>query len=367
MKTLLALLLAASAAAQTGMTAPPPGVTELHDRFVEAVDPIKKAKILDALSRTPAATTQDVQSLFDIFLRFDDTQARNAALSSLELITFENPDLDDLLLHYLQQPEPEARIFGIKGAARVRDAKAFPVIEKLAKKKFPYKKVDDAVLMSEKNEWWVHFAAVEAVAVWKGPDALPFLVKKSQEVPEVARLMGLYLWKQSLPYFEKWAASSKNVDQERAHAGLAAPAPLPELRDTRDRMLALLRDPASPRELRHQLAIKIGLTSKPEEIAGLIKEYDGLKNPEDRLMFRACLFATRDQQVAPILTKTAKEDENPLNRAGALVELKELLSPSEMKQLWTWTAANDPDEGNREMASRELKSMPDEPSAPKSR
>lgn len=372
MKTVLALLLTGSAAAQTQMTWPAAGVLELHDRFIESTDANQKAKLLAELSRTPAANTRDVQALFDIFMRFDSVGARDAALSSLELISFQNPDLDDLLLHYMQQPESEAKIFAIKGAARVRDAKALPLIEKLANKKFPFRSVDEAVLMTEKNDWWVQYAAIEALAKWRGEAAMPMLIKKSEEVPDVARIMGLYLWKQSLPYFIKWTGAKAQSDQDRGRAGLSAPASHADLRATREQMLALLRDPASPKELRHQLAIKLGLTSTPEETAGLLKEYAGLKDPEDQLMFRACLFATHDRQIVPLLTKTSREDENPLNRAGALIELKDMLTDAEMRPLWDWTAVNDPDEGNREMAAREAKILASEakpapPPAPKPR
>lgn len=357
MTTFLALLLAVAAGAQTEMTPPqmPAGVLELHDRFISSTDPNQKLRLLEEIARTPAATTRDVQSLFDLFLRFDDSSVRDAAMRSLQLISFESPDLDDLFLHYLQQPEPEAKLFAIKGAARVRDRKALPLIEKLASSKFPFKNVDDAVLMGEKNDWWVRFAAVEALAQWRGEDAMPMLVKKSEEVPEVARIMGIWLWRQSLPYFVKWAGSNSRLDQDRARAGLSAPAPTPDLRATRVEMIARLRDSKAPKELRHQLALKIGLTSLPEETAGLLKEYETLKNPEDQLMYRVCLFATRDKQVAPLLIKTSREDENALNRAGALVELKDLVSVEEMRPLWEWTSANDSDAGNREMAARELR------------
>jgi hypothetical protein len=359
----LVLIRAAAAAAtllQAQMTAPPrtADVTELHDRFITSTDALEKGSLLDQISRTPPASTQDVQSLFDIFMRFSDAQARGVALNSLELVTFQNEDLNQLFVHYLQQPEPEAKVFAIRGAVRVRDASALPLIEKLAKSKMPFRSSRDTVLVSEKNEWWVHYTALSALAQWNGAAAIPLIIKRSKQTPELAGIMGTYLWAQSLPYFVKWAASSSRTDQDRAHSGLAAPVPTPDLRATRGQMLGFLRDPKAPKELRHQLAEKVGLSSTHEEAASLLKEYESLTAPEDRLMYLAALFATKDKVVVPLLTKTVREDPNPLNRAGALVELKDMLSAEEMRPHWEWTSQNDPDAGNREIASRELTLLP---------
>jgi hypothetical protein len=359
----LALIGAAIAAAtllQAQMTAPPSttGVTEMHDQFLSSTDSIEKGKLLDQISGTPAANTRDVQSLFDIFMRFPDAQARGAVLNSLDLIGFQNEDLDELLVHYLQQPEPEAKVFAIKGAVRVRDAAALPLIEKLAKGKIRFHSSKETVLLSEKTEWWVHYEALSALAKWEGEKAIPLIIKKSGQAPEVTGIMGALLWKQSLPYFVKWAGSSSRTDQDRAHAGLSAVPPGSDLRATRDQMLTYLRDPKAPRELRHQLAKKIGQSSTHEEVAGLLKEYEALTAPDDKLMYLAALFSSGDKLVVPLLAKTAKEDPSPLNRAGALVELKDLLSAEEMRPYWEWTSQNDPDDGNREIAARELKLLP---------
>src|ERR1044071_864600 len=149
-------LAAAARPAEAQMTAPlaPVNPTELHDQFVESVDEAKKLKLLAQLGRTPASTTRDVQSLFDLFMRFPDTQVRDAALSSLSMTNFQSPDLDVLLVHYLTQPEAEAKIFAIKGAVRCRDSRALPLIRDIAEKKFSFKSAGDADLMSDKNAWW---------------------------------------------------------------------------------------------------------------------------------------------------------------------------------------------------------------------
>src|SRR5882672_3293705 len=150
----LLLLLHTQAAAQmnTQQETPPPQLTaplattvsELHEQFVESVDEAQKTKIIERLAHTPPEGTRDIQALFDLFMRFSQTSVRDAALNSLEMTHFENPDLDVLLVHYLQQPEPEAKLFAIKGAVRVRDSQALSMIEALANKKFPYKSADDA-------------------------------------------------------------------------------------------------------------------------------------------------------------------------------------------------------------------------------
>ncbi|MBI3553830.1 MAG: hypothetical protein HY077_15150 [Elusimicrobia bacterium] len=342
------------------MTAPiaPVSVADLHNQFIESVEDANKAKVLTTLSRTPPEDTRDVQSLFDLFMRFSDMRVRDAVLSSLQLLNLHSPDLDVLFVHYLQQPEPEARIFAIKGAVRVRDANALPLIEKIARNRFTYKSANDATLLSEKNEWWVQYEALEALAQWKQEIAMEMLVKKSREAPEIARVMGRFLWKKSLPEFIKWAGSSSQNDQDRAHAGLTAPAPNLDLRETRLEMLAILRDPKAPREARHQLAIKIGLCSTHEEIEQLFKEYSSQKDDEGKLMFKAALFASRDKLVVPLLTQTLKEDPNDRNRAGALIELEDILAPSELRPLLEWVSKNDPDTDNRDLASHELKTLP---------
>jgi hypothetical protein len=342
------------------MTAPlaPVNPTELHDQFVESVDEVGKMKLLEKLARTPASTTRDVQSLFDLFMRFPDSQVRDAALASLSLTNFQSPDLDVLLVHYLQQPESEAKIFAIKGAVRCRDSRALPLIKAIAEKKFSFKSAGDADLLSDKNAWWVQYEALAALAQWTGQDAMPLLTKKTEQAPEVARLIGRYLWKDSLPVLLGWANGGSTLDQDRARAGLAAPAPTPELRKTRDRMLAVLRDTKAPREARHQLALKIGLSSTHEEVEALLKEYQNQKSEEDKLMFKAALFASRDNAVIPLLKETAKEDGEARNRAGAIIELKDMLPPKELKTVLDWSLANDPDPDNRDLVEHELRLIP---------
>jgi len=364
MNILLILLQAAALAAEPAeapqMTAPLTAVSasDLHDQFIEGTDDARKNKVLQELSRTPASGPRDVAALFDLFMRFPDTQVRDAALASLQLMTQSTPDLDVLLVHYLQQPEPEAQIFAIKGAVRLRDSKALPLIQKIADRKFSFKSANDAVMLTEKNEWWVQYEALAALAQWNGEEALPLLLKRSDQAPEVARILGRFLWKQSLPTLVKWAGSSSKSDQDRAHSGLTAPAPTADLRQTRAEMLAVLRDPNSPREARHQLAIKIGLCSTSEEAAELVKEQAAQKTDEDKLMFKTAVFATMDKVATPLLLQTAKGDLNPRNRAGALLELKDLLSTPELRALYQTVIKNDPDPENRDMAERELKLLP---------
>ena len=183
--------------------------------------------------------------------------------------------------------------------------------------------------------------------------AQPLILQKCRSAAKIASLLAKYYWKESLPMIAHWSAGPSN-QQEIAAEALAAEVPYAALRGSRTEMLALLRDHKSPKELRHQLAIKIGLSSKDEDVAALLKEYRSLSEPEDKIFFEAALFATHNRQVAPVLIQYAKENPAPVMRAGARVELQELLDPKSYHEFVQWVVKNDPDDKNREDAAKEL-------------
>lgn len=353
---ILPLLAVSVSLAQTTMTAPPVPATarQLRDEFVECVDVSCKQRALDRLARTPPTGLNDVLALYDLFMRFPEDPARQAALDSLQLMSPTLQEAEPLLLRFLQEEEPASVLFGIKGALRLRSAQALPLLNALAKAKFKHASAGDASTITERNRWWVQYEALSALAQWQRKDALPLLIKKSKEAPAVARLIGLYLWPDALPLAVEWSKGSES-DKARASAALEAPTPLGVLRGTREALEKLVLDPKADAELRHSLAIKLGLSSTPEEIGALLKKYDETKDAQTQRLIAAALFASRDPQIVPLLVRFSKEDPQPGVRAGARVQLKDMMPPAEYKAVLEWAAKSDPDPENRAAAERELK------------
>jgi hypothetical protein len=183
------------------------------------------------------------------------------------------------------------------------------------------------------------------------------LRRKAAEAPAVARLMAMYLWKESLPDIVKWAGS-RGAGKEIAHEALTADISLSALRESRAEMLSILRDRKSDRELRHQLALKVGASSTPEEIDALLAEQASAKDPETRLTFSAALFASRSPKTVPWLKKVCTEDPDPKIRLGGLMQLRLLLPPAEVRPFLEAAAAKDPDPENRQSAGEMLKAPP---------
>jgi hypothetical protein len=359
MKTLLlaAALIAPAASAQ--MTAPvaAPSVRELRDAFVEAVDTGKKRQALARLAETAPQSLGDVEALYDLFMRFPDETVRSSALDSLNRLTPAAQAAEPLVLRYIAQEEPESVLFGIKAAVRLRSTAALPAIRKIAQRKFAQARADEAARPSDRNAWWAQYEALAALAQLEGEKALPLLEKKAKEAPPVARLIAMYLWPEALPKVAAWSGGGAR-EQAMAAAALDAPIPLSALRATREKMLALVRDPKSPPELRHQLALRAGSSSTPEEVGALVKEQDSAADPALKRLLAAAIFASRDSQAAPLLLKYAKEDPQPGVRAGARVQLRDMLPPADYRALVEWASKSDPDPENRAAAARELSGLP---------
>jgi hypothetical protein len=257
-------------------------------------------------------------------------------------------------MEYLKLSQSEERIFGINGAFRLRSQRALPLIQEIAQRRFNAKSPGETPILSDKNLWWTQYEALSALAQWQGLQVLPLLRRRAEEAPTVARLMALYLWKESLPDIVKWA-DSRGSGKEIAHEALTANVPSSALRATRSEMLRILRDPRSDRELRHQLALKVGTSSTPEEIDSLLAEQSAVKDAETRLTFSAALFASRSPKTVPWLKKLATEDPDPQTRIGALLQLRLLLPAAEARPLLEAAAAHDPDAENRQYAGEMLK------------
>ncbi len=350
----LVLLTASLASAQTADTAPKT-VAELHEDYLQTVGESAKQEILARIAQTPPVTTRDVQRLLDLFTRFPEPSTRRSVMDSLHRLKRDSPHLEPYFLGLLAQPEAEEVLFGINGALVLRATEALPKIHEIAKRPFPSRDTEDLMLISERNQWWLVYEALSALAQWDGPAALPVLKKKTGESPAVARLMGMYLWKDSLPQFVKWASSRNEKDREKAKQGLSAEADPRQLLETRGEMLRIVRDPKAAPELRHLLAVKSGIAATEEDVGQLLGEHEASKDEGLRLYLAAALYASRSPQTVPLLTHFVRTHPNPLTRAGTLTQLRDMLPPADYRLLLEWTAANDPNPDNRESAREQLK------------
>ncbi|MBI5210306.1 MAG: beta-N-acetylhexosaminidase [Elusimicrobia bacterium] len=338
------------------MTSPVPmTVAELQEAYVGNIDEKKRDDVLARLAATAPVTTRDVQRLFDLFIRFPSPKVRDAAMRSLHLLDPKSPHLDTVFLAYLEEKEAEEVLFGINGALIVRCAACLPKIKEVARRRLPGKDpTADIYMLSEKNVWWAIFEALSALAQWEGKESLGLLKSKTKESPRVAEIMARHLWKESLPVFIRWS-SGNAAARERAKAGLSAEVPPAALRESRPAMAKVVRDPKADRELRHQLSIKLGLSSTEAEAAALVEEYRVAVDSDTRRMLSAAVFASRHPQGIPLLRQYVREDPNPLARAGALAQLKGMLGPAEYRELLGWVSKNDPNPDNRQDALEQLR------------
>jgi hypothetical protein len=334
-------LLAAAAAAQTS-GAYPPNVDGWHQEYLETTSAERKLALLKDIAGTPPASSREVQALFDLFSRFDDKTVRDAAMASVHRLTPQAKSLENAFLFYLGDSDPVSRIFGINGALALRSERAGNFSP------------EQLTLLSEKNAWWAHYEALSALAAWKGAEVLPLLKKQSEKAPAVAALIGAHMWKAAFPLIVEWSRSSSAGDKKRAHFALTADAAPGDLRQTREAMLELLRDASQDKDLRHQLALKVGLSSTEEEVAALLKKHAEAKGAEAKLFWAAAIFASRSPQAVPLLKQFAFEDPEPASRLGALGQLRETLPEAEYRAVLEEFARGEKDAQNKEEAERQL-------------
>lgn len=324
MMTIAAILLAVTCAAQDNMApAPPPAqpatITQLKETFMSALEDAERLDALQRISQTAPRSGQDVSALFDLFSRFSDPELRRGVMDSLALMPQDSPSLEPLFATYLQQPEPEAEIFGINGALRLRARSCLPLIRKIADRKMPASDVSG--VLSERNSWWVQYEALSALAQWEGDQDLPLILSKSKKSPSVARLLGQYFWKQSFDNIRDWASSSSPDDRTRAIKASGAPISPDDARATRDGMLALMRDPKADWEVRHLIALKVGACSSSSEVDNLISEHDGKPEGKERLLWAAAVFASQSEKAIPLLVRYARQTADEAVATGAKQQL----------------------------------------------
>jgi hypothetical protein len=308
-------------------------VAQLKEDFLAATKDEDRGVLLGKIARTAPVTAQDISALFDLFSRFPDQNLRKGVMDSLALLQPENPQLEPVFVTYLQQSEPEAQLFGINGAFRLRSREALPMVRKIAKRRFKAPSPESINALSERNKWSTQYEALSALAQWEGAKALPLLREKAKEAPGVAFLLGQHFWVETFPDLLKWAASKKAADHDRAVMASRAPISLEAARATRDRMLAYLRDPNSDEEIRHRFALKVGACSHDDEVDALIQEHDKAPNDAMRLVWAAAVFAAHSPNSIPLIVRYARESPDETARAGARTELVNLVGEARAREL----------------------------------
>ena len=319
--------------AATTPAASSPSVALLKDRFIEAGSAAERTKILNQIAATIPVSGRDVANLFDLFSRFTDDFTRKSVMASLSQLTPGSPQLEPMFITYLRQPEPEAQLFGINGAFRLRSRGALPLIRDIAKRKFGASAVTETTMMSERNAWWAQYEALSVLAQWEGEKALPLLEQKGKESAKVGTLLGRYYWKETLPELRGWSESGEILPTERAVLAAAAPIDLEDARATRAQMLALFRDPKVDNEIRHSLALKIGVSSNDAEAEELVREHDLRTSDEERLFWATAAFSTRSPKVIPLLVRYARQTGDPIMKKGATAQLLDMLGKDEAQNL----------------------------------
>lgn len=306
-----------------------PSVAVLKDRFIEATGAPERTRILNQLAQTTPVSGQDVANLFDLFSRFSDDFTRKSVMASLSRLAPGSPHLEPMFMTYLRQPEPEAQLFGINGAFRLRARAALPLIRAVAERKFAASAVSETTMLTERNAWWTQYEALSVLAQWEPEKSLALLESKGRESAKVGSLLGRYYWKQTLPKLRAWSESGELIASERAALAAAAPIDLADARATRAPMLALLRDPKVDAEIRHQLALKIGASSDDEEASALVLEHDAAANDGERLYWASAAFSTRSPKIIPLLVRYAGRTGDEMMRKGAYAQLADMVGEAE--------------------------------------
>jgi hypothetical protein len=329
---------------------------DLHDRFVSATTDRERAQILDQISVSTPSSLADVSSIYDLFMRYRNPYVFSAALKSLSL-TRPGGRLGASFVDDMKDADPLAVFFGIKGSLILRYPPALPVIEGIANRRFAYPDPVKAVVPTDKNQWWVQYEALVALAEWQGMKAWPLLMKKTREAPRVARIMARYFWRDSFRLFSGWTTSWFASRRRIAAEGFSGYVPCRELRETWPGLLKLFRSPRIPKSVQASIAVKIGGCATDAELPPFEKEYRLSKDPVQRLLDADILFSARRPAVVPFLEDYAKTNPDPDQRAAAVSELAELVSPKKFMELLQWVSANDHDPDNRQAAARELRAL----------
>jgi hypothetical protein len=328
---------------------------ELGADYISAVSNEEKIRLLDALQHATPKTERDLHILVALFLR--DDASRDAAQRCLHRLPADAQEFGPYFLALINDEDSFLRIFGMNGALRLRYEPALKPIDKFTQERFPARRRTTQMLPKQANLWQLQFAALSTLTAWKGCEVLPLLLRKSQESPDVAGLAAAYCWPEAFDKFASWSRSSSSDNQEAAKIAWAAPVPLAALQSTLKKLLAIVLDRKEDPETRHRAAAKLGLAAGAEEIRLLLdKREKAIKDKDERtrLYIETAVFASHDERAIPLLEEYVRASPSATARAGALVQLRDMLPPERYEALLQERSRQDPDQENRSDLQREL-------------
>jgi len=307
-------------------------VSQIKDLFVSTTSETVRADIVGKLSHTAPATSEDIESLYDLFMRFPNAQLRASVMASLALVNPDSPQYEPLFMAFLRQPEPAAQLFGINGAFRIHSRVALPLIHAIAERKLVDSETPVANLMGDRR-WNTQKEALSALAQMEGEKVLPLLRRKADESPQLGALLGHFFWKQTLPDLVAWSRSSNPAIQQKALYVAAANTEPEDARATRGQMLAILRNPKIDVDLRHKLALKVGWIATDDEVDALIREHDAAPDEPTREVWAVAVFVSRGSHKVPLLVRYAREAAKPSFRSGARIQLVDMFGEEKTKSM----------------------------------
>lgn len=338
---LLAGLLAASGFASPGF-ASPPSLRGLHAEALEAIRSEDRGRVLARLNGVAPRSLDDLRLLYDLYERFPAPADRGHVISSLDALTPDYaPVLEAGFIEFLKMEEVGPRLFGLKGLSRLRSKGGSALVRTLAKRKFRVADPAELALPTERDEWWLTYEALDALAAIEGDKARSLVASQAAKAPRAARIHAFHYWEKTLPLLKTWKPA------QRAEA-LRANVPLEDLRKTRTAMQGMVDDKKVTREVRHKLALHLGAVAGPREVAQLLKDREAAADPDTKLFLTSALFASRDPQTVPLIKSMAAEHPDPRTRIGSLLQLMDMLPPAEGRALLEAAHKNDPDAENRE-------------------
>lgn len=330
------------------------GPAQLAEAYIAAVRNDDRTRLLNRLGLVKPRNDRDLRGLLNVYSR-EEVAARAKVEASLSLLGPEDVGLSPFFNGLLADEDPVFQIFGLIGAARLRDPRSLELVRALAEKDFPAPQPSLGLSPADANRWTLQFSALRVYAEWQGEKALPLVLKRSAETPAVAEIAATLFWGKALEDLVAWSESRQPADAARAAKAWAAPVDRGRLTATKPRLWELALDRRRKVETRHRAAIKLGVCADDADIERLLAER-GKASGKDRALLDAGLFASRHPKAIPVLVGYAKEAADPVARAGAMFQLRAMMPPADFRALLQWAAKNDPDLENRANAAAELNS-----------
>jgi hypothetical protein len=333
---------------------------EVVQRYIESFRQPEKDALVERLGATKPRDVRDLQALLNLYDR-EDPYPRQQIERSLRLLSPADIALAPFFRALIKDPDPKFQLFGMAGAYNLRDTAVLQDMEELGSKRFEKPRPSLAMNPPDAAAWHTRFECIRLLAAWDSerpsgapPEHLSLLIKQSRQAPPVARLLAQYYWPLALRDILEWSESKDLLDQERARFAWEADVPRLSLRETSGTLRAVLFDRRKRMETRHRAALRLGLAADGAEVERLLADHAKEKDEKTLLLVKTALFASRDTRVAPVLRDYAKADPVASNRAGALVQLGEMLPRAEFRALLEEVAKDDKDAENRAWARQEL-------------